>query len=1167
MVVSGVSGAGKSSLLRAGVLPRVRAGALAAPGSASWPRLVLTPTANPLDELAERVAPIARADAATIRRSLAGDPGSFALTARQAASAQAPGLDSTAGRLLLVVDQFEQMFTHCEDDEQRRAFVNALHAATNGAGSAPAAVVTLVVRADFETRCAEYPELTAAVQDRYLVTSMTERQLRLAITEPAKQAGAQVEDGLAEVLLHEMAAATSAGSLPLLSHALDQAWRERTGQALTLADYERTGGIEGALARSAQRAYQRLTSPQQETARRVFTRLVATSGDGVDTADRVRRAELARGDNPGDVEKVLETFADARLVTLAADTVEISHEALLTAWPLLRDTWLEEVHGDRMVHARLRLAADEWNRSRRDRSYLYQGDLLDTATEAANRVRTDPRHLPLRPVEDDFLLASAQAHRLRVRTRRLVIAVLTVLALAAAALSVAASIRGGELSTRLQAANAETLGRESQSRAPADISTAAQLALAAWRSDPTSPQARTALANAYLAMPTLDAEITELTTAPIKDVWVRGDTAVLTARPLTVVTGITGPAPQRWEIPNLPTELQGDLSPDGRWFAYLTKDGTLRVRDILTRAEPMTVATGQQQGFVKFSPDGKRLAWLTDSAQTSVVELRICELAECVARHPEPRPLPADRTVYGFWLTPDPNRVLVRDSAPSGRDSRLVVRSVADGSELAVMAPDAAVARDGATLVSCEPAQGSSIYRRPTMVVTQVDGSVPAMRFSSVESICSSHVGLSTDGGWLVEQDSAAARSHGRLRLTDLGSGTKRWVSVPALELTNTFIGSARALGVSTVTGQPSALVAHGTSLLRMRTEPGLTDQEIPRSRQLMDGDRYLSLYPDTPTRGQGTFAVEDRATGRRIAAVEGLPPTTSAILVGNSMWLHHPVDGRVETDRYDIVPLTKATTFVAPGPALGGPGTLGGSGFGAHFATEGSTTMMLAVSGGVLSALDAMTGRLLAAPVTLGPPEEFDRLFREVGLTARPGRPPGQVAVTGARDVKIWDALTGREVATIPVRPWGTDSVAFDPTGQRIAILTNSKTIELWSVEPANLLQPPIPMTDGRSLVGFDAEGNLCVLTGNNEARVTFVDLASGREAGSMDGVPDVNLRLTAGDPHAPVLGVNGELPYDLPLTARAWHDRLCSAANRPFTKAERDLLPPGADDSPPCS
>jgi hypothetical protein len=443
LVVSGASGAGKSSLLRAGVLPRLRADGLAAgPGAARWPRVVFTPTRAPLDELALRVAPLAGADAAAVRRGLDTAPAWFALTARQAAL---PGRSGPAGDpdgrparpgpwrprrlLLVVVDQFEELFTQCDQEGQRRAFITALHAAAtagHGPDQAPAALVVLAVRADYEARCADYPQLAGPVQDRYLVTAMTERQLRMAITEPAKKADSKVDDALTDLLLAEVRTGQpgtfGAGVLPLLSHALDQAWRSRPGQTLTLADYERTGGIDGAVAASAQRAYDRLTPGQQAAARQVFTRLTATSADGADTADRATRAELTEGKSPAeaqDTETVLEAFAAERLLTLAAGTVELSHEALLTAWPLLRDSWLADTHADRIVRSRLHTIAADWERQSRDPSYLYSGSLLQAATDTAARTGADPaRHPPLSQTERDFLHAGVQSRRHAAGQRR-----------------------------------------------------------------------------------------------------------------------------------------------------------------------------------------------------------------------------------------------------------------------------------------------------------------------------------------------------------------------------------------------------------------------------------------------------------------------------------------------------------------------------------------------------------------------------------------------------------------------------------------------------------------------------------------------------------------------------------------------------------------------------
>jgi hypothetical protein len=351
----------------------------------------------------------------------------------------------------------------------------------------------LGVRADFEARCANYPQLADAVQDRYLVTAMTERQLRLAITEPAKRAGSRVDDDLVEVLLDDVRTrqpgAAGAGVLPLLSHALDQAWRSRTGESLTLADYERTGGIEGAVADSAQRAYDHLTPAQQAAARQVFTRLTINT-EGVDTADRATRAELTEGKSPAEareVEAVLEAFAAERLLTLAADSVEISHETLPAAWPLLRDTWLTETHADRIVRTRLHNVAAEWARHSHDPSYLYSGSLLQTANETAARISADPvRSPPLSQTERDFLHASGRAHRRRARGRQAVIAGLLALTLTAIAAAGIAVSNAANATRQHTLALSRQLAAESLSVDPTNPLTARRLAVAAWRVFPTT---------------------------------------------------------------------------------------------------------------------------------------------------------------------------------------------------------------------------------------------------------------------------------------------------------------------------------------------------------------------------------------------------------------------------------------------------------------------------------------------------------------------------------------------------------------------------------------------------------------------------------------------------------------------------------------------------------
>jgi WD40 repeat protein/transcriptional regulator with XRE-family HTH domain len=633
LVVSGVSGAGKSSLLRAGVLPRIRGNGLAAAPWAAWPCLVFTPTRAPLDELAVRVGLVAGADAAAVRREVEADPARFALTARQAALARPPGpgadLDGATGerdrpppqhrRLLLVVDQFEELFTQCADEGQRRAFICALHAAAttgHGPDQAPAALVVLGVRADFEARCADYPQLTSAVQDRYLVTSMTERQLRMAITEPAKKAGSKVDDDLTGLLLAEVRngqpGTFGAGVLPLLSHALDQAWRSRTGQALTLADYERTGGIDGAVAASAQRAYDALTPAQQDAARQVFLRLTATSAEGVDSAGRASRAELTDGKSPAeaqDVEAVLEAFAAERLLTLAAGTVELSHEAVLTAWPLLRDTWLADTHADRIVRTRLHTTAGEWAHHSHDPSYLYGGTLLATAADTAARIGADPaRHPPLSHTETDFLHASDHAHRRTVRRRRRLIALLTVLVLGLATATALAVRASQQVTQQRDVLISALLINQSQRLGGANLALARLLSVAAWQINP-SPAARDAML-AVAARPGIIAVLTS--GGEVRSVAISRDGTTLAAgnadgtvrlwdmashRQIATLTGAAGPV----------TSVA--FSGDGATLAAGHADGTVRLWDMATHRQIATL-TGPAGPVtsVAFSGDGKTLA-------------------------------------------------------------------------------------------------------------------------------------------------------------------------------------------------------------------------------------------------------------------------------------------------------------------------------------------------------------------------------------------------------------------------------------------------------------------------------------------------------------------------------------------------------------------------------
>ncbi|WP_368858180.1 WD40 repeat domain-containing protein, partial [Nocardia noduli] len=482
------------------------------------PFVVFSPGSSPLDDLALATARATTGvSAATLQRELADDPASFALTAAQAATA-AGGPPSADRRLLVVVDQFERIFTQCTDPLRRQRFVTALHTAATTPDTetgAPAALVLVVVRADFEARCAELDGLADTIRHRCLLTSMTERQLRLAITKPAEHADSRVEDELTEHLLREVRAASrtsvdapgglvavsGAGVLPLVSDALDRAWRNRSSDTLTLADYERVGGIERVVASAADTVYNELSPERQLVARRVFTGLTFVGPDGADTAGRVRRSELTTVADPADVEAVLEAFAAQRLLTLGDDSVEISHEVLLGTWPLLRDEWLADTRADRAVRTRLHTAAVAWDDHGGDNSYLYTGSVLETATTTSSASTDLRQHTPLSDLEHRFLTASIRADRRRTLQRRAFTATLLLLVIVLTTVATAAVRQTQKTDDQRRSAVARDLISRSQLLAESDPAASRLTALAAWRihnSDEAGHAMRAAALNPFL---------------------------------------------------------------------------------------------------------------------------------------------------------------------------------------------------------------------------------------------------------------------------------------------------------------------------------------------------------------------------------------------------------------------------------------------------------------------------------------------------------------------------------------------------------------------------------------------------------------------------------------------------------------------------------------------
>ena len=669
LMVTGVSGSGKSSLLRAGLIPALAGGVVPIPGSARWPWVLLTPGQTPLAELTAQVASLAGLTAPPALYDLDDDPRRFPLLVRQALIRQVPQvglLDMTSDpaatpepppRLVLVIDQFEELFTLCRTELERSKFITALGAAAAAEpGSRGGAVVVIGVRADFYPRCMGYTELGPFLKDALIVGPMSSEELRRAIEGPAHRSGLSVDPLLTERLLSDIgsgpewtdatASEAVAGTLPLVSYALFKTWRDGQGQTLTVTDYLASGGIRGALVETAERIYDDLDGPGRTALRRVLLRLVAIGDGAENTRRKVRRAELLgprSGAPEAATESVLSRLIAERLVTAEGDTFEISHEALLAAWPRLRG-WLAEDRDGLRIHRQLSLAAQEWERGGRQPQDLSRGTQLAVASEWA----ADPDHRSdLNALEDEFLTESIeQLHRqqraARRATRRLrvlagTLAVLIVVAgvVAVTALSERHTALSEQHTADEQRAASESLqlAAEGQYLRSADPRAALLLGVAAIKLDDL-PVARSDLSatlanNQYLgSVSARSGPVNAVAFSPGGSLMVTGS-----AGQATVLWNVSQPS-HPVEIASLSNQLGAvrslAFSPNGHLVAVGCSYLTFALWDVTDPARPRRLAVLRASGpgqaatssssisGVAFSPDGSMLAIQNSYGQVSL---------------------------------------------------------------------------------------------------------------------------------------------------------------------------------------------------------------------------------------------------------------------------------------------------------------------------------------------------------------------------------------------------------------------------------------------------------------------------------------------------------------------------------------------------------------------
>ncbi len=1079
LAVVGPSGSGKSSVARAGLVPAIRHGAL--PASESCVVVEMFPGAHPMEELEEALVRVAARPIPSLHDRLAA--GSRGLL--EAIESVVP----TDTEMVLVVDQFEEIFTLTRDEPEREHFLESLRVATADLGSRLRVIVTL--RADFYDRPLAYPRFGELLGARTeVVPPLTPDELEQAIRGPAERVGVHPEPGLIAEMIADLA--HQPGALPLLQYALTELFERREGNSLTLETYQALGGVTGALTTRAERLHHASGPEGRRAIRQVLLRLVTLGEGREDTRRRVARSELdALEVDPAAIDGVLDAFGRHRLLTFDREpvtrepTIEIAHEALLGSWTRLRG-WIDDARENLRLERQMSRAGAEWRASGRDPSFLLRGARLDQVGAWAEG--TD---LAVGAPEREFLKASADRreseraenerrlkreseieHRSQSRLRALVV-VLTVAALVASGLTVVAVTQSG------------------RARREVRIATTRELAAASLNNLDIDPERSILLALQALETTSADGVILREAEEALHRA-VQADRLLFTIRH--------------------PSTANVDWSPDGRLLVTGGTAGGVDQADAMlwdarTGALVRTLSGHTADiDSVSFSVDGSRVATTAADNQTIVWDTRSGDPLVTVAGLGD-RTLgasfSADGRLVSVTAQEDASRLRIVDTS-NGKE--VLLTDVLDRSWCyPVFSPDGTRVALGA----CDGGDGAILDAttgRTLIDIRASEGPVASLVYSADGTRIA---GASGDEGAVWE-----ARTGERLFTLEGHAGGVIGVafSPDGTKLaTGGYDGTARVWDART-----------GKQLLALTGHAGivvLVDFSPDGTRLLTGGgDGTARVWDIAPTGGSEWLTIAESDT---LDTVE-YSADGSSLLVGGfgGGWLVGSSTG----ERIQNLPRSWADAD------LSNDGSTVAASAGGAFELSTSSGEMVRVlldpsDSDVHSVAYSPNGSLIATGIGQSGVDRSKAVIwdastgRRVGAFGGPlGRldamdsvafsPDGSLlaGLGGLARLRIWEVSSGDEVLNVQAHSGLATDVAFSPDGASIAT-AGADGAAVWSVSSGERLVA-MAGAGGVHAIAFSLDGAL-LATGGDDKTARIWDVASGRETltlyGHGDSVTDV--------------------------------------------------------------